>query len=257
MRYRLILSSLLTLGVAMPVAAGPFSKKPAKIDPAIHVPALLTVLKDDKDEKNRANAASSLRDFDAKAFPDILAALAESLQSDPSTHVREEAAEAIGKIRPITPKAGYALEQSLANEKSIAVKLAVRRALLQYRVLGYFAANKTETASQSAEPPFATAGRGSAGGTVLRPTPTPAPFLPTLASPFSKPVTGPQPEKIQSSEPPILVEPPTRLTDVPAPAQPRTGSILTSLPKLLASAQIVPSPREVRSPEGPVLGPPK
>src|SRR5215207_2021794 len=136
-RYRLLLAALLGLGLCAPATAGPFRRTP-KPDPAVQVPALLETLKNDKDEKARARAAAALDEFDGKAFPDILPALAAALATDPSASVREDAAAAIGKVRPITPQAGFALEQALNTDKSIGVKLSVRKALFQYRILGYF-----------------------------------------------------------------------------------------------------------------------
>jgi hypothetical protein len=242
-RYRLLLAALLGLGLAVPASAGPFRRAP-KPDPVVQVPALLETLKNDKDERARARAAAALDEFDGKAFPDILPALSAALASDPSPSVREDAALAIGKIRPITPQAGYALEQALATDKSIQVRLSVRRSLFQYRILGYFGGSRDLTA-QSSEPPLASGTPTGPGSTVLRPTPTPAPFSPTQRVPAPTPA-GPKPTPAQSTEPPVAPDAPTKLVEVPAPAStPSTGpGVLTGLPK--------PVPID-----GPALGPPK
>jgi hypothetical protein len=258
-RYRLLLA-LLGLGLAVPAYAGPFRRNP-KPDPAVQVPALLETLKNDKDERARARAAAALDEFDAKAFPDILPALSAALATDPSASVREDAAVAIGKIRPITPQAGYALEQALATDKSMAVRLRVRTALFQYRILGYFGGSRDLTA-QSSEPPLAAGTPTGPGSTILRPTPTPAPFSPTQLVPTPAPV-GPKPTPAQSTEPPVAPAAPTRLVEVPVPT-PSTGpGVLTGLPKPVPVV-VIPTPtREPVSPpppppiDGPALGPPK
>ena len=262
-RYRLLLAALLGLALAVPASAGPFRRAP-KPDPAVQVPALLETLKSDKDERARARAAAALDEFDGKAFPDILPALAAALASDPSASVREDAALAIGKIRPITPQAGYALEQALASDKSIAVRLKVRTALFQYRILGYFGGSP-DLSVQSSEPPLAAGTPTGSATTILRPTPTPAPFSPTQAVPTPTPV-GPKPTPAQSTEPPVAPPAPTRLVEIPAPTSPKPGTspaVLTGLPKPVPVVVIPPPTREPVSPppappiDGPSLSPPK
>ena len=250
---------------AVPASAGPFRRSP-KPDPAVQVPALLETLKNDKDDRARARAASALDEFDGKAFPDILPALSTALATDPSPSVREDAAVAIAKIRPITPQAGYALEQALATDKSVMVKVSVRRALVVYRFLGYFGGSRGDLSEQSSEPPLASGTPIGPGKTVLRPTPTPAPFSPTLVVPTPTPV-GPKPTPGQSTEPPVVPDAPTRVVEVPAPASPKPiigPNVLTGLPKPVPVV-VIPTPtREPVSPpplpqssEGPALGPPK
>jgi hypothetical protein len=261
-RNRLLLSALLVLASTVPAAAGPFRRAP-KPDPTLQVPALIETLQNDKDEKARARAAAALDEFDAKTFPDILPALAAALATDPSAAVREDAALAIGKIRPITPQAGYALEQALANDKSIQVRLSVRRSLFQYRILGYFGGGNRDLSVQSSEPPLASGTPAGPATTVLRPTPSPAPFTPTQAVPTPVPA-GPKPTPTQSTEPPVAPAAPTRLVEVPAPGSPTPApGVLTGLPKPVPVVVIPPPAREPVSPpppppiDGPALGPPK
>ena len=196
MWQRLFLVPLAVLGVALPAQAGPF-RKATKPDPAEQVPALLEALKAEKDEKARLNAASELRDYDGKVFPEIIPALIDILTNDPSSSVRAEAAESIGKVRPVSSKAGYALEQAIANDKSTSVRLSARTALLQYRIWGYIRGNSAEVAlAQTSEPPLAsTAGpKGSSSGSVIRPTPARDPARPA-AVPFSSPSPPSPPSK--------------------------------------------------------------
>lgn len=260
---KLFLSVSLIALIASSANAGPF-RRTVKPDPATQVPALLESLKNDKDDRARARAAAALDEFDAKAFPDILPALAQALAVDPSSSVREEAASAIGKIRPITPQAGFALEQSLANEKTITVKLAVRKALLQYRILGYFGGIKAEFASQSSEPPVAISGavKGIASGTVLRPTPSPAPFSPTVVPAAPAPANVAGPTRVQSTEPPIapLPVPPSPVIAVPdavpsSPASTSKSAPVIVIPSPSREPSVVVPPGSTQKPDGPALPP--
>src|SRR4051812_42376229 len=87
---------------------GLFSKK-TKAEPAEQVPTLIMQLKTDKDEAKRAAAAEELRQFDAKAFPEIMTVLTDALIKDASPAVRSESASSIAKLRPINQQAGFAL----------------------------------------------------------------------------------------------------------------------------------------------------
>src|SRR5262245_36919332 len=93
-----------------------------KPNPAEYVPALIKTLSSDFDDRRRADAASGLRDYDLKSFPEIMPALVEALKNDPSVPVRREAAHSIGKMRPISPMGGYALEQAEVADPAIGVR---------------------------------------------------------------------------------------------------------------------------------------
>ena len=232
----LLLVPAVALALAIPAQAGLF-KRSAKPDPAVHVPALLEALKSHKDERARADAAGELDEYDAKAFPDILPALVEALKSDPSSAVRSRAAESIGKVRPITVTAGYALERAAADDDSFKVRLSARTALLKYRVLGHMPGVKIE---ESVEPPLAagTAAKNTASDTVLRPTPAPVPTDgPVLAPPLpAAPAPKPMPES--QTKAPKLPDP---QTDEPPLAQPGKPA-LTTTPKAPAPVIVIPSP---------------
>jgi HEAT repeats len=283
--HPLLLVPVVILALASPTQAGLF-RKTVKPDPATHVPVLIETLKSSNEEKARAAAASELRDYDAKVFPDILPTLAEALANDPSSTVRAEAAESIGKVRPISLQAGYALEQAIAHDKSIMVRASARWAIAQYRFLGYFVSGKTDlTTLQTAEPPLATSTstKVTAGGTVLRPTPAPIP----VSGPVMPPSGPPLPPNSESlapkvdpgtSEPPlaepgkaspilttrprtptpiIVIPPPPREVFIPIPTTPSVGLGPTlmppkTLPDLTKPVEKPAKPAE----EGPTLGPP-
>jgi len=254
---RLIPAALAALVLAPPSHAGLF-KKSAKPDPATHVPALIETLKSDKEERARSAAAGELDEYDAKAFPDILPALMEALTADPSTSVRSKAAESIGKVRPITAAAGYALERAAADDKSLSVKVAAKMALVKYRLLGHMPGTKVEGALvQSAEPPLAAGPtvKGTPGGTVLRPTPVPVPVAGPVAIPaVAVPPTDLPPESPSATKP---VDPQTGEPPLAEPGKP----VLTNTPKapapviVIPSAPALPAPQPLPTAVGPALPP--
>ena len=91
--------SLVLLSLASPATAGIFGRGKPKSDPAARVPELLIQLKTDKDEAKRVAAAEELRQYDPKAFPEILATLIEVLAKDASPGVRSEAARSTPGLR--------------------------------------------------------------------------------------------------------------------------------------------------------------
>ena len=258
MLHRLALVPLVTLALVAPAQAGLF-RKSSKPDPTTHVPALIQVLKTDKDERARASAASDLHEYDGKVFPDILPALMDALANDPSSSVRAEAAESIGKVRPISVQAGYSLEQARDNDKSTIVKITARSALLKYRILGVIGGKSDLEAAQTAEPPLAAgmATKGTPGRTVLRPTPAPIPVTGPVTPPTApRPPESTAPPGTEGLAPrPQTGEPPLAEPSKPAPT-------LTSQPRGPVPVITIPPPRELIVPiptvpsSGPTLPPP-
>jgi HEAT repeats len=144
------------LALADPSYAGIlFGKKNKKPTPAERVPELLAQLKSDGDESKRAAAAQELRQYDPAQFPMIVPVLVDVLLTDSKPVVRAEAAQSLGKIRPISPQAGQALEQALNSDASMRVRLQARSSLLQYHWSGYRSARKDDLVPQTKEPPLA------------------------------------------------------------------------------------------------------
>lgn len=244
---RLFFVSIFALVCATSADAGPF-RKTSRPDPATQVPFLLQTLRTSTDERVRETAASALREYDAKAFPEILPTLIEALTTDKSSSVRSEVAESIGKIRPISIQAGYALEQAIANDKNPLVQLSARTAMLQYRLLG-IVSSKADLATQSAEPRLAatTDEKTMPGERVLRPTPAPIP----VAGPVSPPPNAPK--NLSPSANPTaqaLVPKQAPQTDEPPKAESsKSGPILTIDPKKPTPVITIPSgPRELITP---------
>ncbi|MEZ6139264.1 MAG: HEAT repeat domain-containing protein [Zavarzinella sp.] len=181
MLNRIVLISICGLLFASSASAGLFERR-KKADEEAYVEKLLQRLATDPSEVVRAVAAKELLDFDGKTHPAILPSLVKSLQNDPSPMVRSEAAAAIGRVRPPSPKAGFALEQALTNDASETVQKNAQWSLTQYRFLGY-QGNQIELArAQTKEPPLAISPgitsqqMPSASQYVQQqPTPTPAP----------------------------------------------------------------------------------
>jgi hypothetical protein len=196
----LLVASL--FGLAAPVLAGPLFgwRKAEKVDPKTRVPELIALLRTEKDEGRRSSAATELRNYDPAQFPDIVPALITALLTDTRPGVRIDAAQSLGKIRPVSQAAGEALEQALEKDASMRVRLQVRSVLLGYHWAGYRSARKPEVpAVTTTAPPAPPAEkRGGLGGMFLPPirtTPAPAP-PPTKLVPAPPPVAG-------TTEPPL------------------------------------------------------
>src|SRR5262245_7001286 len=116
-------------------SAGIFSKK-AKANPAERVPTLISTLRADADERKRSSAAEELRQYDPNMFPEIIPSLAEAAQHDAKSGVRLEALQSLSKLRPISQRAGAAIEQAV-HDDSMRVRMQARTLLWQYHLAGY------------------------------------------------------------------------------------------------------------------------
>jgi hypothetical protein len=252
-----------------------FGRK-TKPNPAERVPELLIQLKSGQDESRRSAAAEELREYDPKGFPEILTGLIDALGRDASPSVRAEAAASLAKIRPISQKAGYALEQAVSNDGSMRVRLAARQALWHYHLVGYRSGQPAEpqtndkadatvsappgpsTPASAAQRPTTSAKPGRAASVPFRETPEPPladPFPATVnggtgktpATPVSRPQTGvPVPSRLVPVAPPRLQPVPHRLT----PPPPAPGNA-----PALKPADSTPPPAKSGG-EGPALPPP-
>ncbi len=219
MKRLITLVLLLAPVLAAPASAGIFfTKKADKPNPAVVVPDLIRTVQSDGDEDKRMAAAEQLREFDPAQFPDVVPTLVEALLSDKKPSVRAEAAQSLGKIRPVSDKAGMALEQALAKDSSMRVRLQARSVLLQYRWSGWKepAPKKDETPTarpkepappQSKEPPLApTVGKAPPVAQLSsRYTPQPASAPRLRPAPAAVRVNAPQPPVRQAE--PLPTEP--------------------------------------------------
>ncbi len=189
MQARLVvLAVVLQAGFALPASAGLFNKS-AKPAAAPNCQDVIAVLKSDPDEHKRQAAAEQLRHFDTKTSPDVIPALMDALQRDASVSVRVEAAQSLGKLRPISQDAGVALQLAAVNDPSLRVRMQARTSLIHYQLCGYHTA-KIEgpqvNAPSSKEPPLASSSGTAPVPTPNRITPLPqstAPAMPSLRTP--------------------------------------------------------------------------
>jgi hypothetical protein len=226
MKWQRSLAILTTAAVlAAPAQAGLiFGKKKAAVDPNQRVPELLGIVRTSPDEHKRAQAAEELRRYDPQAYPDIVPTLIEVLANDAKPSVRAEAASTLAKLRPISQAAGQALEQALAKDGSMRVRLQVRSSLLQYHWGGYRTPKKDAVPPQTKEPPLAPPLPGEP-----RTATSPATLAPPVTPP--PPAAGPPAAAAPSQPaPPVVVTAPAapndpsvpviKMTPVPSGARP-------------------------------------
>jgi hypothetical protein len=249
MRYRLFILLVLIPALSPSVHAGIiFGRKKEKPDPKQRVPELVTILKSDKDSDKRAHAADELRTFDSTQFPEIIPALIDAVQNDPTPSVRVEAVQSLGKLRPVSQVVGEILEQALAKDASMRVRLQARSTLLQYHWAGYRSGKKTDmpplnpthdpgpvesrkypppidttTSKPPVIPRILTSPFGSKSAPMPKGPGSPAPTTPATNAPGS-----PVPPNVTTKEPPLAppVAPPPQLT----PTRPSTPAAPPAAP---------------------------
>src|SRR5437762_283646 len=123
--------------LAVPARAGIIFKKKPKPEPAQRVPELLELARTSPDESKRSDAVDEMRKYDPQQFPDMVPVLLGVLQNDAKPSVRISAVSTLAHFRPVSQEVGQALEQALAKDSSMRVRLQARSSLLQYRWAGY------------------------------------------------------------------------------------------------------------------------
>jgi hypothetical protein len=149
--YRFLLALVLLAAIVLPLRAGIFFGKHPKPNPAQRVPELIAVVKSDKSESKRESAARELRDYDPTTNADIVPVLVDVLQHDPAPAVRAEAAQSLGKLRPVSQVGGWALEEAL-KDSSIRVRLQARSSLVSYHLSGYHTDNHAAVTAPAPAP---------------------------------------------------------------------------------------------------------
>src|SRR5438132_2754304 len=201
--YRYFLALLLPAAVVLPVHAGLIFGRHAKVNPAQRVPELVVQVKNDKNESKRESAARELRDYDPTANPDIVPVLVDVLQNDAIPSVRAEAAQSLGKLRPVSQIAGWALEEA-AKDSSLRVRLQARSALMSYRISGYRSEPKVPEMPAPKTTAVAPTRTGFWPFSSIKSAVTPQPLTPARAVPTE-------------TAPPPLAQPESSATQ-PAPA---------------------------------------
>jgi hypothetical protein len=189
---RFLLAGILVGVVTVSARAGIFFKKKAKPNPAERVPELVVLVKTEQDDRKRAAAAAELRQYDPKAFPEIVPILIDVLKNDPKPAVRSEAIASLSRIRPVTPEAGLALEQAAAHDPVFRVRMQAYTSLKFYRWAGYRSPKGSEVLkpNESPEPPLA--GQGPGKKAKAKTKPIIGPKDPRDAD-LTEPVGGPDP----------------------------------------------------------------
>ena len=202
--YRYLMVPLLLAIFVSDGNANPFFKRTPKPEAEQYVPVLIKTLKSDPDEKKRAVAAELLREFDVKAFPDILPALIDALKDDTSSAVRLEALKSIGRQHPITQPMIFAV-QNAKNDPSKQVRSATKDIAIRWLFHGIRLGNPLPPNFQTEEPPLADqlpspkkSSRAKESSTPAAPQEemTPEPIRPTpplMPTPGSAKPIGPRP----------------------------------------------------------------
>jgi hypothetical protein len=253
-----------------------FRKSPPPVPPAQRVSELVTIVRTDGDERKRTAAVEELRNFDTKAFPEIVPVLAESAIKDTKPGVRAEAINSLVRIRPISNIAGQAIEGAAQHDEYWRNRMSAQTALMRYRMSGYVSPTPPPPAPtppqnakgnppavklppQTGEPPLADAappivyydqnGKQIAPprdiGTVIQ-APT-VPALPTanprLSAPAISPIPSPNPYA-----PPASYVPPTSTPTFTAPTPPVIAPQIIA-PPVIAPPVVTPTLREPEATE--------
>jgi hypothetical protein len=268
-RTLVVLAALAALTSAAP-AGWIFNRKNNKPDPNERLAELLNTLKNDGDEGHRENAAEELRHFDAGLNPNIVPTLVEALTHDSKPGVRAEAAATLGRLRPVSQEAGQALEQAMAKDPSMRVRLQARSSLVHYYMGGYHGGKNPD-----APPSTSTEGRqaGEHAQTppmvnttqprttnVTNTTNTTRTTNRTTNSPTQSPSQPRQKASTGETPPPPLADPPVTPRPMPKGAEnPTPGApLVPAEPPQLQTPPLPPSaPRDRKDDQqGPDLTPP-
>ena len=260
-RRSLILVPIALMWIYASAEAGIIFNRGKKPGPEEQIAELVKTLRTNPDERHRVASIGDLGKFDAKDHPAIATTLIDSVMRDPSSAVRYEAAQALGKVRPLTSQSAYALEYALNNDSSTRVRTAAQNALWQYHVAGYRGPGAKQP-PQTAEPGLAVpAARPAAPSAAARPA----------ARPANPRQTNDPPIASSGSTPGIRIDP---LADPPKsslyskpPAQNKIGSTGPLDPKPATMivkpepVQVKPEPAKPAKPakpddDGPILIPP-
>ena len=263
-RFSLVVMTLAALMILAPLPrmaqAGIFSKH-SKPNPAERVPALIATLRSDAEERKRSSAAEELRQYDPALFPEIIPSLADAAQHDPKSGVRMEAIQSLAKLRPVSQRAGAAIEQA-AHDDSMRVRMQARTLLWQYHLAGYHGSKTPDIGMPAGtihteEPPLAVLPESPPMATIQRPI-TPPPTV-GYVSPVTQPVnpqevwgatTSPRPLPVQPAAAPLGPRPlpsgPTQVrTSGPQPLPSGPTKVADKGPKPLP-----PGPMETEKPNG-------
>jgi len=125
-------------------------QQPPKPEPAQRVKQLVVSLQSDPDVTHRKAAVDELRAADARGTAEVLAALASSLQRDPSPAVRSAVAEALGEAK--SGSVAAVLAEVEKSDPDASVRAAAKTALWRHQLN---AQKMTGSTAPTGEPLFA------------------------------------------------------------------------------------------------------
>jgi hypothetical protein len=230
-RFRRSLTCVLLAALTSSAPAGIlFNRQPKpKPRPEERVPELIATVRTDPDENKRSAAAVELRQYDPKAFPDIVPVLAEVVRNDTKAGVRYEAAVSLSKIRPVSTIAGMALEHASAHDAAFYVRVQARTSLVYYRLSGYRSPRPKEREAVKRNPPSQLESVTSrdmrltplpnGSSTTIKTTAQMPPSAVTPDNTVARPLPqGPAQSPLVPAEPPKLETPPSSAKDEDGPA---------------------------------------
>jgi HEAT repeats len=247
--WRISLVLLAAGALTLPAPAGILFGKKTKPNPAERVPELIVIVKTDKDESKRVAAAEELRQYDPAGYPDMVPVLIDVLMNDSKPAVRTEAAETLGKLRPVSQEAGWALEQAQEKDSSWRVRTKARYVLMTYHWAGYHTDPKLKDGPAIPNPKDQPGDKGK----VVTPAPGGTPPATGKVTP-DKIVISPVPvgQKAPASTPvrpitgetpaPPLADPGTTPAPFLTPRPLPTGPIQPPVPVKINSAPLQPIP---------------
>jgi hypothetical protein len=212
-------------------------KKPLSLE---RMGQLLTILRSDLNEDNRAQAAQELSRADGAQYPEVASYLIEALRHDPKPAVRSEALESLVRLRPITAQAGKAIDAA-KEDASFKVRWKARTASRTYHAAGYQDPGSEKKPAPAPAPPKTASSAPAAptGGwlykLMAKPSADPARTSPsqTQQPPLADPFPGaaePVPAPSLSAPIPVpnpfegLKSPPAAPQPIPAPVVPKLPS---------------------------------
>lgn len=112
--------------------SGKKAKKETKT-PAERIESLLEILKNDRKEDRRVQAAEELGKLASNDYPEIVAGLMDSLVRDESTSVRKTVIKSLAGIKPESYEIKDALDQAVKSDKSWSVRQVARLSVFRYK----------------------------------------------------------------------------------------------------------------------------
>lgn len=108
------------------------SAKP-KITPSERIEQLLHILKTDRKDEHRSNAAEELGKLASPEYPEVVSGLIDALVRDESSSVRKVVVRTLSGIQPATHEVKEALDQAVKQDKAWTVRQAARLAVWRYK----------------------------------------------------------------------------------------------------------------------------